>query len=136
MAGYRRRAPGYRARVTLDDTTARQLLDDEHAALLRSLRSVTRDLGQEETGAGDELSDVDQHPAEVGTEVHDMERDLGLRTDLRHRLDENRAALARVEAGTYGACERCGRTIDDERLRAVPSTRYCADDEVLAAEGR
>lgn len=122
--------------VTIDETTARGLLDEERATLLRDLRSVVGDVGDEETGGADELSDVDQHPAEVGTEVADLSRDLGLRADLRQRVEENRAALERLEAGRYGVCERCGRPIGDERLRAVPSTRYCVDDEMAVAGGR
>ncbi|MGH9087776.1 MAG: TraR/DksA C4-type zinc finger protein [Acidimicrobiales bacterium] len=120
----------------IDETTARRLLEEEHAGLLRSLRTVAGDIGEGEAGASDELSDVDQHPADVATEVADMERDFGLRTDFRGRVEENRAALGRLEAGRYGVCERCGREIDGERLGAVPSTRYCAKDEVAVAEGR
>ena len=51
-------------------------------------------------------------------------------------IEENRAALSRVGTGRYGVCERCGRRIDDDRLRAVPSTRYCAEDGMAVAEGR
>lgn len=134
--GYRRRPPGYRATVTIDEATARRLLDEERAALERSLRTVLGDLGDEETGLTDELTTYDQHPADLGTELHDMERDLGLRTDLRRRLEENAAARQRLERGEYGTCGRCGRPIDEERLRAVPSTRFCAADEAAAAQGR
>jgi len=45
----------------------------------------------------------------------------------RHQLDEILAALNRLEAGTYGACETCSRAIPLSRLRAVPSTRHCVD---------
>ena len=34
-------------------------------------------------------------------------------------------ALAEVDAGTYGACEACGRPIPGERLAAHPTTRRC-----------
>lgn len=122
--------------MTIDDATARRLLDAERAALERSLRSVISDVGDEEAGAASELTGYDQHPAELGTEVADLSRDLGLRTDLRRLLLENDAARARVARGTYGTCERCGRPIAEERLRAVPSTRFCAADEAAVAEGR
>lgn len=35
------------------------------------------------------------------------------------------AALARVSAGTYGRCERCGGEIGAERLAALPDTTIC-----------
>jgi RNA polymerase-binding protein DksA len=44
----------------------------------------------------------------------------------RHALDEIAAAQARLEAGTYGACEACGRPIALARLRALPAARLCA----------
>lgn len=37
------------------------------------------------------------------------------------------AALARVEDGTYGRCERCGVEIPRTRLEARPSTVRCVD---------
>jgi RNA polymerase-binding transcription factor DksA len=43
------------------------------------------------------------------------------------------AALDRMERGTYGACEACRDTIEDERLRAVPETLRCERCARLAA---
>jgi len=43
----------------------------------------------------------------------------------RVEVDEIRAALARLDAGRYGACERCGDRISNERLAALPSTPIC-----------
>jgi DnaK suppressor protein len=44
-------------------------------------------------------------------------------------IEEIRAALVRIENGTYGICLDCGRRIDAARLDAIPWTRYCADDQ-------
>ena len=41
------------------------------------------------------------------------------------RLAEVDAAVARVAAGTYGVCDRCGRPIGHPRLDARPTTPYC-----------
>jgi RNA polymerase-binding protein DksA len=35
------------------------------------------------------------------------------------------AALARIESGTYGSCQRCGDPIGGDRLRAIPETPLC-----------
>lgn len=43
----------------------------------------------------------------------------------KHALDELDAARARLEAGTFGACEQCAHPIPLGRLRAVPVARYC-----------
>ncbi|MDQ3107930.1 MAG: TraR/DksA C4-type zinc finger protein [Actinomycetota bacterium] len=41
-------------------------------------------------------------------------------------------ALHRIDDGTYGTCEACGKPISDERLAALPATRFCVDDQVQA----
>lgn len=38
-------------------------------------------------------------------------------------------ALRMLEKGTYGICEKCGRTIPPERLEAQPASRYCLEDQ-------
>ena len=44
---------------------------------------------------------------------------------LRDQLDDAERALARLDDGTYGRCEGCGRAIPDERLEARPATSFC-----------
>ena len=50
--------------------------------------------------------------------------DVAVRT-----LQQVRAALQRIEDGTYGYCIDCGRPIDPARLDAVPWTPYCREDQ-------
>lgn len=45
--------------------------------------------------------------------------------DGAQELVEIDAALARLEAGTWGHCERCGSAIGRDRLRALPEIRRC-----------
>jgi DnaK suppressor protein len=44
-------------------------------------------------------------------------------------LEEVNDALRRIEDGTYGKCIDCGRSIEPDRLEAVPWTPYCFDDQ-------
>jgi DnaK suppressor protein len=53
----------------------------------------------------------------------------------RHELDEIQAAQARLESGTFGACEACRRPVPLSRLRALPWTRHCLDCQIKE-EGR
>jgi DnaK suppressor protein len=46
-------------------------------------------------------------------------------------IEEIDEALGRIEDGTYGQCERCGKQIDEERLQAMPTARY--DEQCQAA---
>lgn len=52
-------------------------------------------------------------------------------SDLEHQLAELEAAAKRLDEGTYGLCEVCGAQIDEERLEALPLTRYCLADDTI-----
>jgi DnaK suppressor protein len=45
--------------------------------------------------------------------------------DLKDTIAEIDAALARIDAGTYGRCTHCGTTIPEERLELRPFTATC-----------
>jgi len=81
----------------------------------------------EETG---ELmsSSVDNHLADTASETYERELDEGLEEDAKDQLREVEAALERLDAGEYGKCSICGKTIPVERLEAVPWTTLCIDD--------
>ncbi|KKO53362.1 TraR/DksA C4-type zinc finger protein [Paenibacillus sp. DMB20] len=72
-----------------------------------------------------ELSSVDNHPADVGTETFERGRDLAVNETLNDELDQISAALDRMEKGTYGTCAECGSEIPYKRLEALPYTAYC-----------
>jgi DnaK suppressor protein len=46
---------------------------------------------------------------------------------LQDSLAEVLAALKKLDDGTYGICERCGKPISPARLEAKPASRYCID---------
>lgn len=48
-----------------------------------------------------------------------------LLTNLRADLDDVEAAMKRLDEGTYGRCEACGRAIPADRLEARPTARRC-----------
>src|SRR3990170_4022575 len=73
----------------------------------------------------------DEESADAGTFTFERERDLSLGNNLRDLLDKVRSALRRLDAGTYGTCERCGRPIDKARLRALPYSVLCIDCKKL-----
>lgn len=63
--------------------------------------------------------------AAAASQVFDQQRDLALRDRAEHHLALVDAALARLLAGTYGPCQRCGQPIPAERLEALPWAAYC-----------
>lgn len=72
-----------------------------------------------------ELSRVDNHPADVGSELHEQEVDLTTEVFLDEESRRIAEALRALEAGTYGICVVCGREIPAERLKAVPEAVRC-----------
>jgi RNA polymerase-binding transcription factor DksA len=42
-----------------------------------------------------------------------------------HEIEMIRAALGRIDGGTYGDCVKCGDPISQERLDVVPATPFC-----------
>lgn len=74
-----------------------------------------------------ELSGYDNHPADLSGETFERAKDLGLKGNEKVLLMKVNHALDRIKNGTYGICEKCGRTIEEERLKAVPYTTFCVD---------
>jgi DnaK suppressor protein len=70
---------------------------------------------------------VGQHYADDGTDTFLRERNLALRENAADLLAQVEAALRRLDNGSYGTCENCGRPINPERLEAIPYTAYCID---------
>lgn len=76
-----------------------------------------------------ELSSYDNHPAELGTELFQVELNTALKVHQEHLLKEVYDALGRIDEGLYGKCAFCGKEIDKERLEAVPYARLCIECE-------
>ena len=80
-------------------------------------------------------SSVDNHPGDLATETFDRELDYTLEENSEHVLTEIDAALRRIEDGTFGRCERCGREIDEARLEAIPYATKCIECRRLEERG-
>jgi len=60
---------------------------------------------------------------EVADKFEEFAENNNIVGQLEGQLAEVNAALERIEKGTYGACEVCGKAIEKERLEANPSAR-------------
>ncbi|WP_415974063.1 TraR/DksA family transcriptional regulator [Rhodococcus sp. 077-4] len=70
-------------------------------------------------------TDDDEHDPEGSTIAFERAKIAALITDTQSEMREIDAAVARVAAGTYGFCERCGDEIPAIRLEALPAARRC-----------
>jgi RNA polymerase-binding transcription factor DksA len=71
------------------------------------------------------ISNAPLHLADVGSEAYNQELGATLLENEVYIRNEVLAALERVDRGTYGRCENCGRDIVSERLEALPYVRHC-----------
>jgi DnaK suppressor protein len=67
----------------------------------------------------------DEEGGEGGTSNVDRELDLVLSAQARSAITEIDRAMIKIEAGTYGTCEQCGRPIPQARLKALPYAALC-----------
>jgi DnaK suppressor protein len=74
--------------------------------------------------------------AAAASQVFAQQRDLALRDRADHQLELVDEALARLDAGTFGTCIRCGKPIAPDRLEALPWAARCIDCQRLAARER
>ena len=67
----------------------------------------------------------DEHDPEGATIGFERAQLTALLTAARHRVTDVDDALRRIDEGTYGVCEQCGRPIAPDRLAVRPSARRC-----------
>jgi len=114
---------------------ARQRLVEERDRLQRIKDSLSGEPGEgggSERDALSELSLADQHPADLGTEMFEREKDQSILERVEAEITDVERALRRVDEGTYGLCEACGREIAKARLEIKPEARFCVDDQAAA----
>lgn len=97
--------------------------------MLRDLDSTTATLQNEGAGDSEELSHSDQHPGDTASEVSDADQEVALLEHAGTQREQVRAALARLDDGTYGTCVVCGRPIGDTRLEVRPEAARCLEDQ-------
>jgi DnaK suppressor protein len=105
-----------------------KLLLKEREQLIEILETFEREREtslQEDTG---ELTMYRLHPADIGTEAMEQEKQFLVASSEGRRLYEVVEALRRLYASpeTFGVCERCGKDIGMERLEVVPAATLCA----------
>lgn len=109
----------------------KKILDELKEKLLAEKKRVESELGviaKPLAGEGSyetTFNEIGTDEDENASEVEEYADNLALESSLQKQLKEIIEALDRIEAGTYGVCENCGKEIDIDRLRAYPAARTC-----------
>ena len=88
------------------------------------------------TEASGDISAHSTHMADQGTDNFDRELALNLASGRQESLYDIEDAIRRVEDGSYGVCELCGRAIELPRLKALPFAKKCMVCQNAAERGR
>lgn len=99
----------------MDVTTARERLKSMLAELDRSI-GVLR---------GDPVAVRDRSAADAGSDLTDADRAQAMLTVTTVQRRAVVDALKRLEAGAYGQCVDCGKSVPEGRLEARPEAARC-----------
>lgn len=102
----------------------RSALEAERDRLVAEVEAYERD-GLESISDISGENNYRDHIADQGSATFARELDMTLEVQARESLAQVERALQRVEEGTYGVCARCGATIPQERLEAMPEAELC-----------
>lgn len=97
----------------------RASLEEERGQLQAQLAELDGDEG--------ELT-YDENFADSAQVTGQQGANRALAGQLSDALGDVERALGKMDDGTYGVCERCGKPISEARLEAMPATRLCIDD--------
>ena len=117
-----RTTPRSGRRPELSNSVAR--LDEERDALRKRASQLTDDMAALIAASRDSNAD-DEHDPEGQTIAYERSQLSAVTNQTLDHLREVEAALERVSAGTYGACEVCRQPIALARLEARPTARTC-----------
>jgi DnaK suppressor protein len=106
-------------------------LDEVRAELKAEAVALREEIGQAESQIaarlGDAVSEAGDDEADASSKLFEREHELAITRNTRELLEQTEHALARIEAGTYGVCESCGKPVGKARLLAFPRATLCVE---------
>ena len=116
-------------RQLADSTLARlrALLEAERERLIELIEDRRTNLEQARLSQAAADRSPDPASAEAGSMAFEYEKELSIERNAVNLLAQVKHALARMEAGGYGVCERCGTAIPVARLEVLPHTTLCVE---------
>jgi DnaK suppressor protein len=124
------------ARSKAPTKTQLRAIREELLAEREQLLGQVRELDAEADVKNWREGGFDDDPADAGSASFERETAQSLSKHARKLLEQIDDALRRMDAGTYGICERCGQRIEPERLEALPYAQLCMDCKRRDETGR
>lgn len=102
----------------------RKELEGERASVIDELHSYGAD---PYSGKVDRIAGIDEGFADAAQATAERAEILSFVEKARERLVAVDNALSKMDAGTYGVCEVCGRPIPEARMEARPMSTRCVE---------
>ena len=98
-------------------------------ALVHQAEELRREVAEHgaEPDSDEVAFDADAGFSDRSHSTEERERTIAVVRALRSNLRHVDLAVAKIDSGTYGTCERCGSPIGEERLEAIPWALLCID---------
>jgi RNA polymerase-binding transcription factor len=112
--------------MTLDATDRRAVLEEQQRSLRREIDELGADPDTDEVAF-----DADAGFSDRSHSTEERSRVIATAQALRSNLRDVERALAKLDDGSYGLCDRCGKPIGEERLDAIPWALLCIDCKKL-----
>jgi DnaK suppressor protein len=114
--------PGEKPWTEAELKKVRQQLQSDIAGLLADINEAESAIAER---LGDVAVDAGDDTADAGAKTYEREHELALTENARELLALSERALARMDDGTFGVCESCGKPIGKARLQAFPRATLC-----------
>jgi RNA polymerase-binding transcription factor DksA len=109
----------------MDTERARELLEAERRRLQGIIDNANEgDFGEAEQERSSDVLSYDEQPSDAAQTIFDREEELSIVGHAEAELREVEHAVRKLDEGTYGLDEESGEPIPDERLEAMPATRF------------
>lgn len=107
------------------------MTDQQLANLKEQLRLKLEELSNLQTEEleidPEELSSVDNHPADSATDLMMQTTEMAIDEFRDEEIYDVEKALEAIDNGTYGKCTECGEEIPYERLEVMPTALQCVE---------
>jgi len=112
----------------LDVEKFKQILIEERDRLRAELKRIEdKAAGRDRLHSEQAGQDFDEPGGDAATETVERAQSMAVGASLREQLDEVMAALEKIEKGTYGICDSCGKPITKKRLSVLPWATLCKE---------
>ncbi|MCE5215808.1 TraR/DksA family transcriptional regulator [bacterium] len=110
----------------LDMTKFKERLEEERTKLRAELQRIDdRTAGRDRLNSDVASEDFDEPGGDAAQETLERSQSMAIGESLRGMLDNVENALKKIDAGSYGVCDSCGKEIPKARLEIMPAATMC-----------